>query len=86
MQFHKNSAPSAYGQLDVGSGGADIRDAIEHCASGMDFVIGQTIGTKPGNTLGPEKQGINSLFDWDPDYDALYQSQTASATMPGPTP
>ncbi len=48
-----------------------IRDAIEHCASGMDFVIGQTIGTKPGNTLGPEKQGIDSLFDWDPDYDAI---------------
>ena len=37
----------------------------------MDFVIGQTIGTKPGNTLGPEKQGIDALFTWDPDYNAL---------------
>ncbi len=69
--FHNNSAPSAYGQLDVGSGGAAIRDAIEHCAAGMDFVIGQTVGTKPGNTLGPEKQGIDALFTWDPDYNGL---------------
>jgi hypothetical protein len=66
VTFHANSWPSAYGQIDVGSGGNAIRDAIEHCASGMSFIIGQTISTKPGNTLGPEQQGINSLFTWDP--------------------
>jgi hypothetical protein len=70
VTFHDNGGPSAYGQLDVGNGGAAIRSAIEHCASGVNIVIGQTSGTKPGNTLGPEKQGIDSLLTWDPDKSA----------------
>lgn len=70
VQFHLNGGPSAYGQLDVGSGGNAIRDAIRNCVTGMTFAIGQTAATKPGNTLGPEKQGIDDLMAWDPDYNA----------------
>ncbi len=66
VTFHLNGGPSSYGQLDVGAGGNDIRDAIRYCYSGREtFAIGQTALTKPGNTLGPERQGIDSLFDWD---------------------
>jgi Flp pilus assembly protein TadG len=64
VQFHLNSAPSSYGQLDVGSGGDGIRDAIKYCA-GPTFAIGQTAQTKPGNTLGPEKQGMDAILSWD---------------------
>lgn len=71
VTFHANAGPSSYGQLDVGSGANDIRDAIEHCVSGIRFTIGQTAATKPGNNLGPEKQGIDQLLAWDPDYSAL---------------
>ena len=74
--FHGNGGPSGYGQLDVGAGGADIRAAINGCDENPEFTIGTGSGpcpstscvpTKPGNTLGPEKQGINDLLTWDPD-------------------
>jgi Flp pilus assembly protein TadG len=65
--FHAGGGPSSYGQLDVGAGGAEIRDAIQHCYEGPPFAIGQMATTKPGNTLGPEAQGISDLLSWDPD-------------------
>jgi Flp pilus assembly protein TadG len=66
VTFHSSGGPSSFGQLDVGSGGADIRDAIQHCYSGPPFFVGQALPTKPGNTLGPERQGIDDLMAWDP--------------------
>ena len=63
--FHNNSSPSGYGQIDVGNGGAAIREAIEHCASG-DYWITESVPTKPGGTVGPERQGVDALMDWDP--------------------
>lgn len=67
VEFHNNGGPSSYGQLDVGSGGAAIKDAIDRCYAGPPFKIGDTVLTKPGGTVGPEKQGINDLLAWDPD-------------------
>jgi Putative Flp pilus-assembly TadE/G-like len=71
VQLHENQnstgpTPSGYQQLDVGSGGSAIRDAIERCASQVSFSIGQTVDAKPGGTQGPEAQGVQQLFDWDP--------------------
>jgi Flp pilus assembly protein TadG len=66
VTFHLNGGPSSYGQLDVGSGGNAIEDAIKYCHTGTTFAIGQTALTKPGNTLGPERQGIEALMAWDP--------------------
>jgi hypothetical protein len=70
VTFHDNSAPSAYGQLDVGSGGNAIRNAIENCVQGVKFWVGESVGTKPGGTIGPEVQGIDKLISWDPDKSA----------------
>ena len=75
MTFHKNASPSGYGQLDVGNGGAAIRSAIETCAAGNPIKIGDTLDTKPGNTLGPERQGVDFLMTVDPDRDALNASE-----------
>jgi Flp pilus assembly protein TadG len=66
VTFHNNSSPSSYGQLDVGNGGDAIRNAIENCVANTSFFIGQTVQTKPGGTIGPEKQGIDALLSWDP--------------------
>ncbi len=65
VTFHQNSGPSGYGQLDVGSGGSAIEGAIKYC-TGMTFTVGQAATTKPGNTLGPEKQGVDAIMAWDP--------------------
>lgn len=76
VQLHEDqtptggSTPSGYQQLDVGSGGKDIKSAIESCISGAaengGFSVGETVATKPGGTQGPEAQGVQQLFDWDP--------------------
>lgn len=67
VTFHNNVTPSGYGQLDVGAGGSDIREAIRECYDGAaSFEVGDTVPTKPGGTVGPEKQGIDSLMAWDP--------------------
>lgn len=65
VTFHNYTSPSGYGQLDVGSGGSAIREAIKYCASGT-YSIGQVVETKPGGTAGPERQGIDAVLDWDP--------------------
>ena len=83
VTFHQSAGPSAYGQLDVGSGGNAIRDAIEHCVAGLTFSIGETVATKPGNTLGPEKQGIDQLLSWDPDSGGVHIVYTPSGGGPG---
>jgi hypothetical protein len=52
-------------QLDCGPGGACIRNnmagAYEGCTS-----VGDTIVTKPGNSVGPNAQGLNSRFGCPP--------------------
>jgi Flp pilus assembly protein TadG len=63
--FHANSTSSAYGQLDVGSGKDDVKNAIEHCVAGVTFSVGDTVKTEPGNGLGPEASGIDALLTWD---------------------
>jgi hypothetical protein len=65
VTFHTNLSPSGYGQLDVGSGGSAIQDAIMHCASNYSVSIGQSLAAKPGGTTGPEISGIQSLINWD---------------------
>jgi len=76
VQLHENQAadgsstPSGYQQLDVGAGGKDIRSAIESCLSGAalngGYAVNQTVDTEPGGKQGPEAQGVQQLFDWDP--------------------
>ncbi len=81
VEFHENATPSGYGQLDVGSGGNAIRDAIRECVSGGPYVVTEpptAYPTKPGGTVGPEKQGIDSLIAWDSN--AWYQVDTDSST------
>jgi len=74
--FHGNGGPSSYGQLDVGTGAADIRTTIQRCYAGPSFAAGDgtepcpstwCVATQPGNALGPERQGITDLLTWDPD-------------------
>jgi Flp pilus assembly protein TadG len=64
--FHPNPSPSGYGQVDTGPGGRAVGDAIEQCVSDQVFYIGETVGVKPGGTVGPEKQGVDALIQWDP--------------------
>jgi Flp pilus assembly protein TadG len=66
VSFHNNLSPSGYGQVDVGSGGRAIKDAVEQCVTDQTYYAGETIGTKPGGTVGPEKQGVDQLIQWDP--------------------
>jgi Putative Flp pilus-assembly TadE/G-like len=66
ITFHNNEGPSGFGQVDVGSGGAAIEDAIEQCVSNQTYYTGQTVGVKPGGTVGPEKAGVDQLIQWDP--------------------
>jgi Flp pilus assembly protein TadG len=65
VTFHGNQSPSGYGQLDVGSGGADIQDAIEHCAADFSVTVGDDLDTKPGGTVGPERHGTDHVYAWD---------------------
>jgi Flp pilus assembly protein TadG len=90
--FHGNGGPSSYGQLDVGAGGDDIRDAIRHCYNGPPFVAGDgtepcaspyCVATKPGNTLGPEKQGIDDLLTWDPDSGGVHWDPVTKTVVGG---
>lgn len=70
VSFHDNAGPSAYGQLDVGSGTNAIKDAIWNCYAGVtSFSIGDVVMTDPGAKNG-QKQAIDDLFTWDPDRSA----------------
>jgi putative Flp pilus-assembly TadE/G-like protein len=66
VTFHANLGPSGYGQVDVGSGGNAINDAIENCVGNQVYKIGDVVPVKPGSTNGPEQQGVQQLIDWDP--------------------
>jgi len=66
VTFHANLGPSGYGQVDVGSGGNAVNDAIENCVGNQVYKIGDIVGVKPGSTNGPEQQGVQQLITWDP--------------------
>ena len=59
-----NSAigPGNFQLLDFGSGGKTVREGL---AGGIDQcnVVGSTVQTKPGNTVGPASQGLNTRFN-----------------------
>jgi hypothetical protein len=90
--FHANGGPSSYGQLDVGSGANDIRDAIRHCYTGPPFASGdgtepcpspRCVLTKPGNNPGPERQGIADLLTWDPDSGGVHWDPVTQTVVGG---
>ncbi|WP_158124349.1 pilus assembly protein TadG-related protein [Vibrio fluvialis] len=72
--------------LDFGSGASTVRDALAGGYEGcVDLDAGETVDTKPGNTVGPVGQGLNTRFgdysggglsatDYPPD---LYVKQTS---------
>ena len=65
--FHNGTGSGGYGQVDTGSGGRGIRDAIEQCVSDLTYYVGQTdVRVKPGSVSGPEIQGITDVLGWDP--------------------
>jgi Flp pilus assembly protein TadG len=75
VDFHENTSPSGYGQLDVGKGADDRRDAIKHCVGdATEFAIGQTVPTQPGGEFGPNTQGIDAVFGWDEE--ATFNAET----------
>ena len=59
-----NSAigPGNFQLLDFGSGGKTVREAL---AGGINQcnIVGATAQTKPGNTVGPASQGLNTRFN-----------------------
>jgi Flp pilus assembly protein TadG len=57
-------SPSDYYDIDVGSGGSGLRNAIANC-SGVVVSIGQILTTQPGQTTGPNTQGANDLINKD---------------------
>lgn len=71
--------------LDFGSGASTVREALAGGYAGcVDLDAGETVTTKPGNTVGPVGQGLNTRFgeysggglsatDYPPD---LYVKQT----------
>lgn len=65
ITLHDNLSPSGYGQIDVGAGTNDVRDAIRYCVSGGDYYIGQTVDATPGNKAG-QRHGMDDLLSWDP--------------------
>lgn len=71
-------------RLDGASGGADLRSAL---AGGIQKcnVVGDEVGTEPGNSVGPVAQGLNTRFgeyngpgmnatDYPPDWVTTYDS------------
>lgn len=69
--LHENLSPSGYEQLNVGSGANAIRDAIENCANNTvtgnnTWAVGESAPTKPGGSVGPERQGVDTIIGWDP--------------------
>lgn len=51
--------PGNFQLLDFGSGGSTVRSAL---AGGITQCSGDTVKTKPGNTVGPAIQGLNTRF------------------------
>ncbi|WCP67688.1 Tad domain-containing protein [Vibrio tubiashii] len=69
---HKNSdmGPGNYQLLDFGSGASTVREALagdpdpieQYQATHGSIGVGSTVTTKPGNTVGPVGQGLNTRF------------------------
>lgn len=53
--------PGNFQLLDFGSGASTVRSALAGSFEGC-FGIGDTVTTKPGNTVGPVGQGLNTRF------------------------
>ncbi|WP_234976341.1 pilus assembly protein TadG-related protein [Vibrio quintilis] len=53
--------PGNYQLLDFGSGASAVRSALAGGYTGC-LAIGDTVTTKPGNTVGPVGQGLNTRF------------------------
>ena len=51
--------PGNFQLLDFGSGGNAVKEAL---AGGISQCSGDTVETKPGNTVGPAIQGLNTRF------------------------
>lgn len=49
-------------QLDCGPGGSCVRDNLAGDYNGC-ATVGETVTTKPGNTVGPTAQGFNTRFN-----------------------
>lgn len=78
-------------QLDCGSGGSCVRQEIGGSYSGC-ATVGNDVTTKPGNTVGPVSQGLNTRFgiyngpvnstDYPPDHVTHYSTDsTGTATF-----
>ena len=57
--------PDGDGGTEYGSGGADYRYNIANC-NGVPTAIGDYVPNEPGNMVGPTQQGMQDLFDQDP--------------------
>jgi hypothetical protein len=57
-----NTVPSQYGPVDFGAGANSYRTGIETCNTGQ-FKCGDTFAVKTGNTVGPTKQGVQTLLN-----------------------
>lgn len=72
-----NSSPIGPGNfqlLDFGSGGSSVRDDMAGGGS-VCRNVGENVQTKPGNTVGPASQGLNTRF-------GIYQGQVNSSAYP----
>ncbi|MGF6329232.1 type II secretory pathway pseudopilin PulG [Pseudomonas sp. BS3782 TE3695] len=66
--------PGNFQLLDFGSGGSSVRDDMAGGGS-VCRNVGENVQTKPGNTVGPASQGLNTRF-------GIYQGQVNSSAYP----
>ncbi|KNH27613.1 pilus assembly protein [Pseudomonas syringae] len=66
--------PGNFQLLDFGSGGSSVRDDMAGGGS-VCRNVGENVQTKPGNTVGPASQGLNTRF-------GIYQGQVNSSDYP----
>ncbi|MGR5251143.1 pilus assembly protein TadG-related protein [Vibrio astriarenae] len=60
-QNQSEMGPGNYQLLDFGSGASDVREGLAG-GYGGSVAVGDTVQTKPGNTVGPTGQGLNTRF------------------------
>ncbi len=66
--------PGNFQLLDFGSGGSSVRDDMAGGGS-VCRNVGENVQTKPGNTVGPASQGLNTRF-------GIYQGPVNSSDYP----
>ncbi|MBV4461888.1 pilus assembly protein [Pseudomonas sp. SWRI79] len=66
--------PGNFQLLDFGSGGSSVRNDMAGGGS-VCRNVGENVQTKPGNTVGPASQGLNTRF-------GIYQGQVNSSAYP----